>query len=174
MKRTVAVLMVLMSVCSVARADEASKEKKIRELFEVTHVAETVQQARQIMVEHAHTLVNSTIRKDLPLTASEQGDVDAFLAAVVGLAAEQYDWKALEPKYVHLYASVYSEDELDGLLTFYRTPFGQSVLAKLPAINAGRLQLLRDKDKELDPKFKALFTEFMQRLEKDAEAGSVK
>ena len=47
---------------------------------------------------------------------------------------ELLDWKKLEPMYVRIYQKTFTQQELDGMLAFYKTPAGAAVIAKMPAI----------------------------------------
>jgi hypothetical protein len=52
------------------------------------------------------------------------------------LVATKYDWNKLEPAYEQIYVDLYTEQELDGILAFYKSPIGQALLSKrlrLPA-----------------------------------------
>lgn len=44
-------------------------------------------------------------------------------------------WLKLKPKYVKAYAEVYSADELRALITFFKSPAGQTYLEKTPELN---------------------------------------
>jgi hypothetical protein len=43
-------------------------------------------------------------------------------------------WKKLEPQYIRLYQESFTEEEVAGMLSFYRTPAGQAVIDKMPVL----------------------------------------
>ena len=47
---------------------------------------------------------------------------------------ELLDWKKLEPVYVRIYQKSFSQEEVDGMIAFYKTPAGQAVIGKMPAV----------------------------------------
>jgi uncharacterized protein len=63
-----------------------------------------------------------------------QKEIDKQQAEVVGLMKELLDWKKLEPMYVRIYQKSFSQQEVDGMIAFYKTPAGQAVIAKMPAV----------------------------------------
>ena len=44
------------------------------------------------------------------------------------------DWKKLEPLYVRVYQKTFNQQEVDGMIAFYKMPVGQTVIAKMPAV----------------------------------------
>lgn len=63
-----------------------------------------------------------------------QQDIDKRQAEVVGLMKELLDWTKLEPMYVRIYQKSFSQQEVDGMIAFYKTPAGQAVIGKMPAV----------------------------------------
>ena len=40
----------------------------------------------------------------------------------------------LEPRYLRLYKEAFSEEEIAGMLSFYKTPAGRAVIDKMPVL----------------------------------------
>jgi len=57
---------------------------------------------------------------------------DRFIAKV--------DYEGLNEIIVPIYAQNFTDEELDGIIDFYRTPVGQSVLTKMPTVVQDSLQ----------------------------------
>lgn len=47
---------------------------------------------------------------------------------------EMLDWNKLEPLYVRVYQKSFTQSEVDGMIAFYKTPAGQAVISKMPAV----------------------------------------
>ncbi len=47
---------------------------------------------------------------------------------------EVLDWNKLEPMYVRVYQKSFTQEEVDGLIAFYRTPAGQALINKMPVV----------------------------------------
>ena len=47
---------------------------------------------------------------------------------------EELAWNKLEPVYVRIYRESLTQDEVDGIIAFYKTPAGQAMVKKLPAL----------------------------------------
>lgn len=50
--------------------------------------------------------------------------------------AARMDWQKLKPDYIKLYADVFEEEEIDGMVAFYKTPAGHAMIEKMPTLLA--------------------------------------
>ena len=53
---------------------------------------------------------------------------------VVSIANSRLAWETLEPMYLRIYAESFTEDEVSGMISFYRTPIGQAAIHKMPLL----------------------------------------
>jgi hypothetical protein len=44
------------------------------------------------------------------------------------------EWNRIEAMYVRIYQETFTQTEIDGITAFYRTPAGESMLAKMPLV----------------------------------------
>lgn len=58
-----------------------------------------------------------------------------------------------------IYANVYSEAELRAMLTFFKSPEGQSMMAKQPQVMAQIMPLVQEMQQSLMPKMQAIIEE---------------
>jgi uncharacterized protein len=63
-----------------------------------------------------------------------QKDIDQRRAETVAMMKELLDWSKLEPMYLRVYQKTFSQQEVDGMIAFYKTPAGQAVIAKMPVV----------------------------------------
>ena len=69
-------------------------------------------------------------------------------------------WEKLKPGMIEAYRNIYSEEELDGMLTFFKSPVGQAYLAKSPQVVVKTRELAETRVKELADKFQAMGKEW--------------
>jgi hypothetical protein len=77
------------------------------------------------------TIQQATNGQEIP--PKVQKDIDKRQAEVVGFMKELLDWSKLEPMYVRIYQKTFTQQEVDGMIAFYKTPAGQAVISKMPA-----------------------------------------
>jgi uncharacterized protein len=63
-----------------------------------------------------------------------QNDIDQRRAEMVAMMKELLDWKKLEPLQLRVYQKTFTQQEVDGMVAFYKTPAGQAVIGKMPAV----------------------------------------
>jgi hypothetical protein len=167
MNRWLAVGLVLAAMVPVARADEASKQAKVHELFQTMHMERTMQQMMDQMTTFMQQQFQQAIQ-ELPgadtLTPAQKKLTDDYMGRTMKLATDEMGWKTMEPEYTKIYASTYTEEEIDGILTFYKSPAGQAMLNKTPQLSAASMQIVQTKVGQLQPKVKAMQEEYMEQM----------
>ena len=88
------------------------------------------------------------------------------------VVSDSVGWASLEPEYVKLYAATYSEEEIDGILAFYKSPVGQKMLEKTPELSSGGMKIVQGRMGDFQPKIKALQDEYMKQLAATMPAGA--
>jgi uncharacterized protein len=143
---------------SAVRADEASKAAKVEEFFKVSHTEQTLTQAMAMMLSQAKS---GMIQKLLDVTPTPErtkanDELQDKLAAILTRALS---WEKLKPAYVKLYASTYTEEELDGILAFYKSPAGQALISNSPSIMAKANEIVQRQLASAMPEIQTLLKE---------------
>jgi hypothetical protein len=106
-------------------------DASIKQLLEVAQshrlVDSVMLQMESLMQQ---TIAQATKGQSIP--AKVQKDIDRRRDEVVTLMKELLDWQKLEPLYVRIYQKTFTQQEVDGMIAFYKTPAGQAVIAKMP------------------------------------------
>ena len=58
-----------------------------------------------------------------------------MMEEAMAMIAEEMKWERVKADYINLYAETFSANELNELIAFYRSPAGQSLVAKQPELN---------------------------------------
>jgi hypothetical protein len=128
-------LAVLMLSCFTlsAHADDTSKLAKVHEFFKISKVDQLSAQVMQQVMDQ----VNSGMMQQLTgthLTPDQQKQLNEFNKKAQDLIASSVGWEKLEPEYAKLYVEAYSEQQLDDILAFYKSPTGQAMVQKNPEL----------------------------------------
>jgi len=106
-------------------------EASIKQLLEVAQARKLVDSVMAQMDNlMQQTIAQATRGQKIP--AKVQKDIDQQRAEMVTMMKELLDWTKLEPMYVRIYQKTFSQQEIDGMIAFYKTPAGQAVLSKMP------------------------------------------
>ncbi len=162
-KSTGAVLLVLCAAMAVpARADDASRRAKVQELFTLTHVNRMTEQITSVVRKQLEASV-----RGLPGLAQATPEQKKLLAdyetKVMNLVDTNVNWTVVEPQMVELYESTYTEAEIDGILAFYKSPVGQTMLAKSPDLTRKSMEITQGKLAPLQPQITELSQEFSRQ-----------
>jgi hypothetical protein len=126
-RRWVAVLAICLGGASLAApAATQSKVEKIRELLAITQTESLVQQVLPVVLKQMRGMV-SRLRPDIPEAVWEETMAEAEV-----VFRESID--AFIETTIPIYERNLTEEEIDGMLAFYRTAVGQSVVKKLPRL----------------------------------------
>ena len=108
-------------------------EASIKQLLEVTQARKLIDSIMSQMDNlMQQAVVQAAQGREIP--DNVQKEIDRQRAEMVAMMKELLDWKKLEPMYVRIYQKTFTQQELDGMLAFYKTPAGAAVIAKMPAI----------------------------------------
>ncbi len=146
-----------------ARADAVTKQQKIEELFKLIRIDKSLQQVASQQVTQAQSLMK-TMFPGVKLSADEQKDIDAFLQKIMAITQDAVSWPKLEPQFVDVYAGTYSEEEIDGMLAFYRSPTGTAMIAKQPEIITKSQAISQAQLATVQPKLREAVMQFVQEM----------
>jgi hypothetical protein len=63
------------------------------------------------------------------LTPEQTKESEELQGKLATILASALSWEKLKPIYVKLYADTYTEQEMDGIIAFYKSPAGEAMLA---------------------------------------------
>lgn len=110
-------------------ADEASKNAKIDELMKLTNGEKLVNQ----MFDQIKSVELAQISK-MEASPQDRERVQQAQQRILQLLQESLSWEKMKPMLMKVYAETFTEEEVDGILNFYRSPAGQAMLQKMPAL----------------------------------------
>jgi len=138
-------------------------EKSVLQLLQVMHTHQVMENAGMQMDE---TMTKSmrTVMAQMQLTPEQEKIRADYQAKIVGIIKEALGWSTVEPLLVQAYQSTFTQEEVNAMLQFYDSPIGQSVGAKLPAVNQQISQLTQQRMQDVIPKIIEAQKEMAQRL----------
>lgn len=125
-------LIVLLFSSTVAVSAPAS-ENSIKELMSVTQMQKLLDGVRAQVDSEFNNAIKQALKGETP-SHSQQQAIDNMKDRMSALIQGELTWEKLEPMYVSLYKESFSEEEVAGMLSFYKTPAGQAVIYKLPVL----------------------------------------
>jgi hypothetical protein len=136
-------------------------ETSIKQMLEVMQARKLVDS----MMAQMDRMMQQTVAQATqgqPISPKLQKEIDRHRAEMMGMMKELLAWEKLEPLYVRVYQKTFTQQELDGMLAFYKTPAGAAMIAKMPMV----MQNTMDEMQSL----MGPVMEKMQRMQKDVAA----
>jgi uncharacterized protein len=156
-------LLLAVSAAHGAYASEgaAASEASVRKLLEVTESRQMLEQVWQ-HVESSMEITMKQLLGDQVLTPEQQKMLDDVRVKVVTIMREELSWEFMESMMLDVYTKTFTQQEVDGMLTFYATPAGRSVITKMPLAMQHSMAAMQDRMATMMPK--------LQQVQKDMVA----
>ena len=161
MKRIVVAVLFLLPIAAVAHADEASKRTKVQELFTLLHVDQVSSQIMNNLNRQMQGL--GTHQFGATPTPEQKKQFDDFQGRFDGLVQQTIGWKVVEPDFVKLYSDTYTEPEIDSFLAFYKSPAGQTMLAKAPELSSKSVAITQQRMSSIEPQLRQMVADFVKQ-----------
>ena len=128
MKHKILALLAILCLSLTAHADLASRRAKAQEMLLLLHMDRLMDQLMSGTMDQMSTMTKSL--GNGTLKPEDQAKLDDFQKRVYQLISSQVGWKALEPDYVDLYATNFTDEQLDTILgSIQQKPIYQRAVA---------------------------------------------
>ena len=128
-----------------AQDDAAKRSAAAEELLKTMHTDELF--AKQM--ENMKKMMASFLPKNLPpetLKRAQEAQSVAF-----DTVFKQYTWETMKADIVQAYSEVFTEQELNDITAFYKTPAGQKFIEKMPQLQAKTMEIMQKRMVTLMP-----------------------
>lgn len=153
--------LLLVTVSLPARADEASKTAKIEQMLVLTHADRLVEQITAQM----RPMMAAQMQK-LNLPDDARPAMEEMQKKITDIVAAKLSWEKMKPVYIKLYSETLTEEEIDGAVTFYKTPAGQALLDKMPILVQKSMVVVQDMMGDLIPEFSKMADDMAKRYKR--------
>lgn len=144
-------------------ASEPASIDSIKELMDVTQSKNLV----ELSVNQIDGNVKNTLDQLLQgqsINPKMQEIIDDTRQRTVTLMKRSLSWEDLEPKFIDLYQSSFSEDEVQGMLEFYRTDAGKALIAKMPSVMQNSNALMQQHMAAIMPELQKIMLDASKRI----------
>lgn len=157
--RKVIVCAVLMSVAA-AWADEAEHAKLAEQALAAMDVQKTIEQSFEAAKRMQMAQLNN-----MNLSSADAEKTKKMQTEIMSLVKEEFSWDKVKDSYIKLYADVFTEDELKGLIEFYNSPAGRKFIEKMPELMQKSSMMTQKQMMGLMPKIKAISARYEDKLQ---------
>lgn len=130
---------------------EALAEQLIRLMKLEESMVSSLDRVKAMAENQTHTLAE---RLGVDLSNPEVAEV--IHMRVLELVLSEYRWSSLQPAFVKIYADLFSAEELQGLIDFYSSPLGQTLLDKQTELLRRSTEISQRRAAELLPQIELI------------------
>jgi uncharacterized protein len=144
----------------VVYADEASQKVIAEDLLQtmkVDQMTKPLHDQMRAMMEHKFTQMGAS--EDMKPILKK------YIDKLFNIMEQNLSWQNLKEDMISIYVNVFSEDELKGMLVFYKSPVGQSVISKMPAAIQQSMMLMHKRMPKLEEQIKKIAEELARDIE---------
>jgi uncharacterized protein len=167
-----ALIWILMSGGAIAANNAPASDASIRQMLELTNARQIIEGVKGQMTAMMSTAMQNAMRGQT-LTPERQAVIDRMSAKMSAVASDMLTWDALLPIYMRTYRDSFTQDEIDGVIKFYKSAAGQAYVKKLPLVMQNVMREMQGVMKPAQEKMVAIQRETMQELkdlqDKDAK-----
>ena len=146
----------VLSVVGV-NAQEASRRAMAEELLNLMNVQETIEKSfamiKQMIPAQTEKIKQVTGQTNMPANVSGQAD------KMMDMMAQELSWDKMKEDYIALYADTFTEEELKGIIAFYKSPAGQAFTKKQPELTKRSMEMSQKFMLQVMPKIQAMCKE---------------
>ena len=159
----IATLALCLIAVPAAHADDASRRAKAEEMLQLTKAGPALQEQLKNLQDRVDSLAKQQFGQGA--MSPEQTKLSTeYLKQVDTITSDEVGWDKLHPAILQDYADSFTEPELDGIIAFYKSPSGQALIAKTPAVLSKTNTIVTDKIKEMQPKLASLTQDYAAKI----------
>jgi len=143
MKNIAASLLFAALVAVPVRA-ESPTQQSVDQLLEVSKIKSSFDS----MTAGLDQTIRNKVAQSMPglkLTASDEKLLDAFRVKMTAMISEELNWAKIKRVYEQVYATAFTQAEIDSLIAFYQSPAGQMYADKQPEIAQRTAMLMQQR-----------------------------
>ncbi len=155
-RHRLALLLVLTLILPlVAHADEASHRAKAQEMMTLLRTERMIKQISDNITKQVNDAAASIAGANP--SPETKAKADDFVKQSTQLINAQLSWESMRAGFTDVYVKNFTEEEMDAINAFYKTPAGTALLDKMPIVNNQATQFGSTRMTALQPQMKKLF-----------------
>jgi len=157
-------LLALLAVHPAVAADSKPTEESVKQLLDIMNSRNLVDGATGQIESAMQASMKQWFAGRQP-TPDQQKILDDMRLKTASIFKEQMNWEKIQPMLIDIYQRSFTQEEVNGLISFYNSGPGKAVLAKMPAVNQNSTKAIQDLMTPIIPKLQKLQQDTAAQLE---------
>ena len=135
----------------LACADQITKTAKVDQLLTVMNIEQQQKQMMDQMSQMVIGQIKDQMAKQGNVSPAEMAKMEERQKRLFALISEKTSWERMKPVFAKAYGDTFNENEIDGILAFYKSPAGKAMIEKQPALNGKIMESVQAQMADLMP-----------------------
>jgi hypothetical protein len=142
-------------VSAYAQASTTPSDESLKELLQLSGSEKLVSDMQQRMKGVFANSIKQTLASQ-GASAEQVAMMDKMEQKMSTLLAEEMSWSKMEAAYLQVYKESFTQDEINQLIAFYKSPTGQMFVQKMPTVMQKSMLAMQQQMAPLMGKIKAI------------------
>jgi hypothetical protein len=143
-------------------------EATIKEVLTASHAQKLVEGMTAQFDAMMDDVMQQSLQGRTP-NAKQQQAITNMKTKMSALMKDSMTWAKFEPMYIRLYQQTFTEEEVVGMLAFYKTPAGQALIEKLPTLTQNLMREMPAMMADVTPRLRQIQAEFATEMRAASE-----
>lgn len=154
-------------ISMTAFADSKPSDASLNELLTITDSKALIDgmwpQVEAMMNNAAKQAVGSST-----LNSEQEKVMQEANAKVAAVFKEEFSYEKMKPMMINIYKESFSQDEVDGMISFYKSAAGQAVIKKMPVVMQSTMTNVQTQMSSIMPKIQKIQQEAVEQVKAKA------
>ena len=165
MKRALTILLVIGFVRLAPAAPPT--DQSISEMMNVMQLETLLNQALKQMMDGMAKAMDKGLEqstKDKSLSAAQKTAIESYRKKFTSTVTEELSFAKVKDIYTRAYRDSFSQDEVNGVIAFYKSPAGKAIVEKNPQVMQKANDLMQARLGPLSQKLQTMQEDFVKQL----------
>jgi len=139
-------------------AEDTTHQELAEELVSLMNIEENIEQSFEAVKEMQMRQLRSMIQSE-----EDMERATGMQTEVMDLIAEEMSWKKIKNDYIAIYAETFTDEELQGIIDFYKSPAGAAFVETTPALTRKSMELNQRQMMTMMPKLQRITREWREK-----------
>jgi hypothetical protein len=166
MKRVV-LATIICALCTFAlvtkgRAEDTQRRALAEELLGLMDIQKNIEKSYEMVKQ----MVPAQLKQMGVSEETLRDKAKVEMQKMMDLIMNEMSWDKLKDDYISIYAETFTEEELEGVVEFYKSPIGRKFIEKQPELLRRSMQISQKQMGKLMPKIQKLTQEMKEKVKK--------
>ena len=164
-KMCILIVVGVFALLSLSYAQEDVHKQLAEELLLLMEVGKNIERTFEMMKQTQMDQVkNISLPKELSKEDSEK--IASMQGNVMDIIAKEMGWDKIKEDFIDNYVDVFTKEELEGMIAFYKTPVGQKFIKKQPELMQKSMEISQKQITTIMPKIQRAIQDMKETLKK--------